>query len=349
MASVPASRRLASSVVVVVVAVAFAATACSAEPPASPAAATIASQAPAAPATVAPTPSPTATSTPTSTPTASPVPTPTPIVVKVPGPNEVYRFGPDLSAGTRAQVKDWVAYSVALQERLLGRRFTRFTTITSRDVRWLATEDCRTRPPGMPNCIAQQMEIYADSLMGGCYPAPSSVRCFIVGSLGVRGADGPVFGFKVMAHEAHHVFQGQLYPNGWKATMVGNDRVWSIGPVWLLEGAAEWVGWRLTIDRGLVPYDATRAEWEEWSRRIDRPLSELETRGAIDRTGNAYLLSALAVDELIGTAPAGARSLTAYYKAIGRGTAWKTAFKQAFGVSVATFYKRFEATRAALD
>lgn len=284
----------------------------------------------------------------TEEPAPSPTATAVPVAVTVPGPHELYRFGPDVTAGDRANVQEWTAYGVALQERLLGRRFTRFTILASRDARWLAKEDCRTRPPGMPDCVGQQTEIYRDALMGGCYPAPVKVACTLVFSFAVRGLTTDAFRGWQFAHEAHHVLHGQIHPTAWRATQVPSDRVWATGPVWLLEGAANYVGWQVQFERGISTYETERAEWEEWSRRIDLPLERLETVAVSDRTLNAYQLYSLALDELIKLAPDGPRAITAYYRATAQGTAWKTAFRQAFGLSVTSFYRAFAKTRTAL-
>lgn len=228
---------------------------------------------------------------------------------------------------------------------MFRRTFTTVTILASGDVRWLAEKDCASRPPSMPNCVQQQMSVFADSVMGGCRPAPDEVRCFVVASLAVEGPDAPWFKALLYAHELHHVFHGQVYPDAWRATMVPRDQVWATGPVWLLEGAATWVGERASIDQGLVSYATRRAEWEDWSRRIDRPLSQIETLADEERVGFAYWYYALALDELLERAPGGPRSLLTYYEATAKGTAWKTAFQQAFGMSVADFYAEFERIR----
>lgn len=346
MARIPAAGQIA----VTLVGLAISFSACSGAPSAPPSEVALATPTltPSPTAIVPPAASATQIPEATPVPVATPAPTPTPPVVKVPGRSEVYRFGPDMTSGDRGRVREWTAYGVALQERMLGRRFTRFTILASHDPRWLAKEDCRTRPPGMPNCIAQQTEIYRGSLMGGCHPAPVAVACAVVASLDVRGLDTAAFRGLQFAHEAHHVFHGQVYPSAWRATQVPPDQVWSTGPVWLLEGAANFIGWQVQFQRGLMSYETERAEWEEWSRRIDLPLQRLETLAVSDRTVNAYHLYSLALDELMKLVPAGPRAITTYYEATARGTSWKVAFRRAFGMSVATFYKRFAAIRAGL-
>lgn len=286
---------------------------------------------------------------PSGEPSVAPSPTaPAPLLeidVNGPGPNEIYEFGPDVSNAERSRIQDWTAYGVRWQEVLFGRRITNFTTIASNQLRWVAEKDCETRPASMPNCVQQQIEFYEGGVLGGCRPAPEELGCFVVGWLGVEGLDEPWFRQFRYAHEVHHVLFGQLYPDAWRATMVPLDQVWGTGPVWLLEGAATWVGEHAAIDRGLISYAARRAEWEEWSDRVDVPLSRLETLAGEARVGFAYWLYALALEELLELAPDGPLSILNYYEAVANGAAWKTAFDRAFGLSVSEFYEHFDRVR----
>lgn len=286
---------------------------------------------------------PPATAAPAS-PTAAASPTPVVFDIPVPGPDEVYLFGPDVTEAEREDIERWSAYGIHLQELMFGREFTTVTIIASGDVPWLAQKDCETRPASMPNCVEQQTNLFADSVMGGCRPAPVESGCSVVAWIH-SGLDEPWFKALLYAHELHHVLHGQIYPEAWRATMVPRDEVWSSGPVWLLEGAATWVGERAAIDQGLVSLETRRAEWEEWSRTIDRPLDELESLVEEERAGFSYWYYALAIDELLALAPNGPASLTDYYEATADGVAWETAFEQAFGISVPDFYAEFERIR----
>lgn len=264
----------------------------------------------------------------------------------VPGANELYNFGPDVSASDRAQIQEWTAYGVLLQEIMFERPIKEFTTIASRDLRWLAREDCKVRPAGMPDCIGQATMIYSDVwAMGGCFPAPVKVACFDVASLANFRWDDRSNNLKTFAHEVHHVYQQQLVPNFWRSTMVAPNTVRASGPIWLWEGAAEWVGWRIAMDLETTNYATKRAEWEQIARQINQPLNKFETVAASDSVVNAYQFYVLALDELLTLAPAGASSLSSFYEEINAGTQWKTAFKRAFGLSVEEFYGHFETVR----
>lgn len=158
-------------------------------------------------------------------------------------------------------------------------------------------------------------------------------------------AHGPVTRQKIVIHELYHVLQ---FERRW----LGNPM--TAGPDWIIEGAAEVVGYRGVAARGLLPYaTATGCQVKEFTDfGVRTPpglpnLSALESRQAWQTTpGPLYALAMTGIDQLLNGPGLGA--LNTYMDAIGGGTPWATAFQQAFGRTPSAFYDAFPAYRAGL-
>ena len=156
----------------------------------------------------------------------------------------------------------------------------------------------------------------------------------------------PITRRKIVVHEIYHVMQ---FERRWLGNAQQNS-----GPLWIIEGAAEVVGYRGIDSAGLLPYDTARGcqvrEFTDFAMR-EPPglpnLSELESNQAWGQTrGPSYTVAMTGMDQLLST-----RSLTAlnsYMDAVAGGTAWQTAFQNAFGQSTSAFYAQFPAYRAGL-
>lgn len=135
----------------------------------------------------------------------------------------------------------------------------------------------------------------------------------------------------VAAHEFMHFWQQD----------VGAPRE-GVGPLWLLEGSAELLGYQALIAAGLASDDETR----EFSvRRVlpETPALETMERRSSDANEFSYPLSFLAAELL--TAGTGVGSFREYWRSLSRGVAWETAFTDSFGVAPAEFYARFQEHR----
>lgn len=126
-----------------------------------------------------------------------------------------------------------------------------------------------------------------------------------------------------------------------------SNQVRASGPVWLDEGAPEMVGYHVASDRGLTTYGTALATQISRAKQISAPLSSLQTYDD-QNIPSVYSLFHVAADHLVTIAPAGLRSLTTYYDAIGNGVAWPDAFVAAFGMSIDAYYSNFAAYRATL-
>lgn len=152
----------------------------------------------------------------------------------------------------------------------------------------------------------------------------------------------------MLAHEYFHALQWRLAPDH-----AGSPR--NRGPVWLVEGTAEYVAGAyreaagLATSQPLAPHsgdaDALRALYESevtlWSVGTDtRQLAGPR----VDR--DRYLIGSLAADLLVRRA--GERALLDYFRLLPDRTHWPDAFADAFGVSVEEFRHEVDARRVAL-
>jgi len=126
---------------------------------------------------------------------------------------------------------------------------------------------------------------------------------------------------EVAAHEAVHVLQGEL--GCFKS------------PIWLLEGMAEDLGWRVAL--GYRHYDRLLAAGEVNTQYNGLAKHGLRTH-ELSMAGLSYPEAALAAITAEGGKP---QRFIAFCRAVGRGVLWPKAFKPAFGVDINTFYARF--------
>jgi hypothetical protein len=136
---------------------------------------------------------------------------------------------------------------------------------------------------------------------------------------------------ELAAHEYIHVWQ---YDIGGNACM--------LGPRWLSEGMAESLAYRSLVAGGRIP----AANMDVFTKRQLRtaryvPLRSLETTWPSD--ANPFATAYLAVDRLLAVPDPTA--LRRFCANVGAGQAWTSAFAQAFGTDIDSFYARYEAFR----
>jgi hypothetical protein len=162
---------------------------------------------------------------------------------------------------------------------------------------------------------------------------PQSIHVF-VGSAGWRDSSS-VQRREAMFHEWIHIVQQLESPS-------------TQGPVWLVEGTAEWAAWDAVIRLGLASRDAIRSFAVQGAARVDlaRTLHSMEGQGFYkdDADGRDYTLAYLAVDFLHPRS--GWKTIVTFYRVLGEGTfSWRTAFRRVFRISTSHFYSSFEADR----
>jgi hypothetical protein len=156
---------------------------------------------------------------------------------------------------------------------------------------------------------------------------------------------GPVARRKIVVHEMYHLLQ---FERRWLGSPL------TAGPDWIIEGAAEVIGYKGIDGQGLLSYSTAQGcqvkEVADFGARNPPGLpnlSALESRQAWQTTqGPLYALAMTGIDQLI--ASRGVTSLNIYMDAIAGGAAFQAAFQQAFGQTIAAFYDQFPGYRGGL-
>ncbi len=136
-------------------------------------------------------------------------------------------------------------------------------------------------------------------------------------------------------HEYFHLVQEELS---------GTTNPVQMGPVWMLEGTAEYFGWLALEEAGIVSSDEVRL-YHMANVTHDQtigPLMTYETGTDLYRFGSSYSLSALGVEMLVERA--GISSLADFYRGLKDGS-WSDSFTAAFDFTPTEFYALFEENR----
>lgn len=192
---------------------------------------------------------------------------------------------------------------------------------------------------------AVQVQVFAADTLPGQWSAQSDltriqVRTIQAGwtqkqMLGQQGTRTLHMG--TMTHEYFHTLQDQ-----WAGIAHGTPT----GPNWLVEGTAEYIGYKALDWKGLLPYDAVRAQLvKDIAGKPPPALDTLEAQDAFIAATNGtpvYGLGVLATDMLVATP--GIAALQTYFAAL-PGQEWHDAFTAAFGTDVGSFYQQFAQSR----
>ena len=148
-------------------------------------------------------------------------------------------------------------------------------------------------------------------------------------------------------HEYFHVLQATLskaYEQpSLGATTTHPSQVPRWGPMWLIEGSAQYLAMQLTPSEQLssiLPPGYLAAAATE-----DVALSEMETAFGLDDAGGYH--SGTAAAQLLADT-SGLASLIRFFEEVGEGTKWPNAFQVVLGPSVEEFYTEFEGYRLTL-
>jgi len=137
-------------------------------------------------------------------------------------------------------------------------------------------------------------------------------------------------------HEFFHLLQYELI--GRKSDKCcRSDRVPVVGPVWLMEGSAEYMARVMMQAEGYEGMSGYLGHIER-NFRANSPdsLQLLETRHGMDQVEGSYDHSAYAVHALVQGG--GYNSIQKFYSSLRKTTNWKRAFERSFGITVDDFY-----------
>ncbi len=166
---------------------------------------------------------------------------------------------------------------------------------------------------------------------------------FINGSITERYGVSPLGLTHLAAHELVHIYQHSLAAH--RGYDLDHSKVRVHGPVWLIEGGAEFQTHRALTKGAVYFYDERRRRSSETASAVDTPLSEIETYKTVLATQGSYQLGEMAVELL--AASAGEEAVMAYWTLLNPETSWQEAFETTFGMTISEFYVLFEQHRAA--
>ena len=254
-----------------------------------------------------------------------------PLPAPAPAANEHFTFSDELTQSARDEAQGYATFAVEDEQKLLGVQLEGIDVFVSTDATWLAQHECAyTGQSG--SCVSSTAAHYASSLVDH---VPGALFVYWA-SNDWSGVNTPLYEKqKIMGNAVFSLFQDQI---------VGNDG--DVGPVWLLAGGAEVIGYHVSSDRNFRSYADNLADMRQNIKALTTPLEKIQTWADYGLVGHWYLAGA--ADRLLTDAPEGIRSLVDYYAAIGKGAAWQDAFRSAFGMTVDQFYADFAAYKAGL-
>jgi hypothetical protein len=119
-----------------------------------------------------------------------------------------------------------------------------------------------------------------------------------------------------------------------------------VGPLWLLEGAAQFVGYMAVDEANLRKFPEYVELMERAVARDSFVLAQLETSWNPSPGSDVYSYAAAAVNLLTSSASWKLNSLMRFWERLGLGVPWRQAFQDTFGLTVEAFYAQFEQHRA---
>ena len=143
-----------------------------------------------------------------------------------------------------------------------------------------------------------------------------------------------------LAHEYFHMLQYERAVGSLDGCCSGTNTLEMLGPQWLVEGAAEYVAFRLLGDSGKMNFKREIVWHTQKAAEVGSTLEQMQTREgyyAEQRASSAGMIAAHLLAETSGLA-----SLAQFYDEMGAGKGWEGAFEAAFGMSPAAFSDLYE-------
>ncbi len=252
------------------------------------------------------------------------------------------RFGPDVDAGTIehtiAGMKDIHAY---YSESLGGALKTPGTIYISSDAQWLTDHyvDHLQMGEGIRSGkLANFLGCHGGEAGPGFMFFCAKSDVFSGDWFGSGLAAQRTFG---LAHEYFHMLQYERAYGRLEGCCDGRNTVEKVGPQWLVEGAAEYVAFKILGDSGRMNF-AREIDWHtQKAAEVDVPLSKMQTREGYYAEPLASSAGMIAAHMLAETS--GFPALAEFYNHMGAGQSWDTAFETAFGMTPEAFYESYEA------
>ncbi len=279
-------------------------------------------------ATLPPTTIPTRTITrfPTTLPTRAPTPSPTPTFLLTPT-GVTFKFDDSVAQSER----DLIQNGVALGRRSFG-DVGPVTVFAYTDLNTLITEMARNNRLSIESDRSKDLRRRFENYTWSAAASSGAIWLWVSDRWKTRPREAKT---RALIHEYFHLAQDARA-----------GRVGSKGPLWLIEGAAEFESYRVMANLGQAHLSQARSDKIIQTRGLLNSLSSMEqlTTAEVEDTGAPYSLGYLAVERLIADY-GGERALLQFWDEQSKGATWQSAFQSAFGISLSNFYAKFEAYR----
>jgi hypothetical protein len=146
---------------------------------------------------------------------------------------------------------------------------------------------------------------------------------------------------QVVVHEYAHIVQ-----NYSASKQSASPLSSGLGPLWLIEGGADYLSaWVVSSER-LYDYSTVRDSTMTRAKRINAPLQSIESYSGARAAGpgSEYTLGFFGA-EFLARNYGGEQNVLKFFRSTATSRTWHDAFKETFGISIAEFYDKFEEYR----
>ncbi len=148
---------------------------------------------------------------------------------------------------------------------------------------------------------------------------------------------------QVVVHEYVHIVQ-----NYSASKQSASPLSSGLGPLWLIEGGADYLSAWVVSTEHLTEYSTIRDNAITRAKRINAPLQTIESYSGARAAGpgSEYTLGFFGT-ELLAKNYGGEQNILKFFRSIATSRTWHDAFKETFGISREEFYGKFEEYRLA--
>ena len=254
--------------------------------------------------------------------------------VATPTPTTLFEYGNLVPSDDKALIEAGVSIAQRYLDATVGIEAPRVTVYAYVDLQNLDApwETIASQSGIPPDALIQGLNVF----VGETFP-----EAIFINVASPRWKDLPTLErVRLAAHEYVHAIQLDLMGAGKTRRFfnsVGQPET-TAGPLWLIEGSAEYLSWLAVQSTGLLSLDHYLATTT--ADRLDpRGLASF---GAFQVEGPDGYVSALRTT-LFLAGDAGEQRIFDYFEALGDGDSWEVAFRLTFGRDIDTFYREYDA------